>query len=123
LGPDGTPVFGLPGNPVSALVSFHQLVKPALARMMGAALHPALELPVKLTQSVGKKKGRLNWLRGNLRFDPHTGPDLTADPVSGQGSHMLSGLALADALLEIPAASDGAAAGETVSAVPLRWHD
>lgn len=123
LGPDGTPVFGLPGNPVSALVSFHQLVKPALARMMGAAVHPALELPVKLTQSVGKKKGRLNWMRGNLSFDPAGQKGLTATPVSGQGSHMLSGLALADTLLEIPAQSDGMTAGETVRAVPLNWYE
>ncbi len=121
LGPDGTPVFGLPGNPVSALVSLHQLVKPAVARMMGAAAHPAHEMPARLNQSVGKKKGRLNWLRGNLRFDPDADPGLTADAVSGQDSHMLSGLALADVLLEIPAASDGVAAGGTVRAVPLNW--
>jgi len=123
LGPDGTPVFGLPGNPVSALVSFHQLVKPAVARMMGATAAVDRRTPAKLSQSVGKKKGRLNWLRGNLRFDPDASPELIADPVSGQGSHMLSGLALASALLEIPAASDGAASGELVQAVPLSWWD
>ena len=123
LGPDGTPVFGLPGNPVSALVSFHQLVKPALLRMMGGPLPTTRLLPVKLNRATGKKKGRLNWLRGILRFDQSTDPQLTADPVSGQGSHMLSGLALADALLEIPADSEGAAAGDTVLAVPLNWNE
>ncbi len=123
LGPEGTPVFGLPGNPVSALVSYHQLVKPALVRMMGGPLPTAPMVPVKLNQSTGKKKGRLNWLRGILRFDPSVEPGLTADQLSGQGSHMLSGLALATALLEIPADSDGAAAGETVLAVPLKWYD
>ncbi len=122
LGPDGTPVFGLPGNPVSALVSFHQLVKPAVARMMGATGHPATELPAKLTETVGKKKGRLNWLRGILSFDESVDPDLTATMVSGQGSHMLSGLATANALLEIPAGSDGISSGEKVQVVPLNWY-
>lgn len=121
LAPDGTPVFGLPGNPVSALVSFHQLVKPALARMMGATTSPARLLPVQLKQDVTQKKGRLNWLRGILSFDPDTG--LTAEPVSDQGSHMLSGLATADVLLEIPATSDGAASGTQVAAVPLNWNE
>jgi molybdopterin molybdotransferase len=121
LSPDGTPVFGLPGNPVSALVSFHQLVKPALARMMGAAASPARRLPVTLKQDVVQKKGRLNWLRGTLSFDPDTDTELTVDLVSGQGSHMLSGLATADALLEIPATSDGEASGTQVTAVPLNW--
>jgi len=123
LDPAGTPVFGLPGNPVSALVSFHQLVKPAIRRMMGATTTYAPMLPAKLEKTVGKRKGRLNWLRGLLRFDPETGPDVMASAVSGQGSHMLSGLAQANALLEIPAASDGLAAGETVQAVPLNWNE
>ena len=123
LGPDGTPVFGLPGNPVSALVSFHQLVRPALAQMMGAAAHTPRFLPVSLKQGVNKKKGRLNWLRGILSFDPETGPALRAELVSGQGSHMLSGLALADALVEIPSASDGVNSGESLVAVPLNWYE
>ncbi len=123
LGPDGTPVFGLPGNPVSALVSYHQLVKPALLRMMGGPLPNTHLVPVKMNRAIGQKKGRLNWLRGILRFDRSAKSALTADPVSGQGSHMLSGLALADALLEIPADSTGAEAGETVLAVPLNWYD
>lgn len=123
LAPDGTPVFGLPGNPVSALVSFHQLVRPALARMMGAAVHPPRFLPVTLKQGVRKKKGRLNWLRGILSFDPEADQALGAELVSGQGSHMLSGLALADALVEIPSASDGVRGGDSLLAVPLNWYE
>ncbi len=123
LDPEGTPVFGLPGNPVSALVSFHQLVQPALARMMGAAARDPRFLPVRLQQSVSKKKGRLNWLRGILSFDPDGGPALNVELVAGQGSHMLSGLALANALVEIPASSDSAGQGETVIAVPLNWNE
>jgi molybdopterin molybdotransferase len=122
LAPDGTPVFGLPGNPVSALVSFHQLVKPALVRLMGGVPRPEIRLPVVLDQGASQKKGRLGWLRGVLRFGDEPGAPLTAGQVAGQGSHMLSGLAQADVLLEIPANSDGIPAGGWVQAVPLDWH-
>jgi molybdopterin molybdotransferase len=122
LAADDTPVFGLPGNPVSALVSFHQLVKPALIRMMGGVPPMDVKLPVVLNQGASQKTGRLSWLRGVLRYGDHPGAPLTADQVSGQGSHMLSGLALSDVLLEIPANSDGVPGGGWAQAVPLDWH-
>lgn len=112
------PVFGLPGNPVSALVSFHELVKPAVLKMMGALENESLILPVRLDEATRKKPGRLNWLRGRLDVD---GAQLTASLVTGQGSHMLSGLALADVLVEIPVETAETAAGETVKAVRLDW--
>jgi len=113
-----TPVFGLPGNPVSALVSFHELVKPAVLKMMGALENDSLILPVRLDEATRKKPGRLNWLRGRLDVD---GAQLTASLVTGQGSHMLSGLALADVLVEIPVETAETVAGETVKAVRLDW--
>lgn len=119
LDPAGTPVYGLPGNPVSALVSFHQLVKPALVRMMGGEPDSQRRrLPARLESAVRKKKGRLNWLRGTLNHDE----PLTATAVTGQGSHMLSGLALAEVLIELTAAGDGANAGDTVNTIALDWN-
>jgi len=112
------PVFGLPGNPVSALVSFHELVKPAVLKMMGSLEEGSLVLPVRLEEATRKKPGRLNWLRGQLNLD---GDQLTASLVTGQGSHMLSGLALADVLVEIPVETAETAIGETVQAVRLDW--
>ncbi len=113
-----TPVFGLPGNPVSALVSFHELVKPAVLKMMGSLEEGSLVLPVRLDEATRKKPGRLNWLRGRLDVE---GRDLTAELVTGQGSHMLSGLAMADVLVEIPLEAAGTAAGQTLQAVKLDW--
>jgi len=113
-----TPVFGLPGNPVSALVSFHELVKPAVLKMMGSLEEGSLVLPVRLEEATRKKPGRLNWLRGRLDVE---GRDLTAELVTGQGSHMLSGLAMADVLVEIPLEASGTAVGEIVKAVRLDW--
>jgi len=119
LAPGRAPVFGLPGNPVSALVSVHQLVKPAVLKMMGAPEDKGLVLPVRLRQPTRQTPGRLGWLRGQLELD---GDDLNASLVTGQGSHMLSGMALADVLVEIPAEADGAQAGQTLRAVKLDWE-
>ena len=118
LAPGRKPVFGLPGNPVSALVSFHQLVKPALLKMMGAPEREAGVVPVRLKQDSKQKKGRLGWLRGQTEM---VGPDLEATLVTGQGSHMLSGLALADVLVEIPADTTEVRAGGILRAVELDW--
>jgi molybdopterin molybdotransferase len=119
LGRGRTPVFSLPGNPVSALVSFHQLVKPAVLKMMGAREEEALGLPARLEQAARKYPGRVLWTRGRLGLD---GNQITAGLLTGQGSHMLSGLALADVLVEIPAEASGAEAGEILPTVRLDWE-
>lgn len=118
LGRRRKPVFGLPGNTVSALVSFHQLVKPAVLRMMGAVADGSTALPVHLKDTTRRNPARLNLLRGHLDSD---GDQITAGLLTGQGSHMLSGLALADVLVEIPPGSTRAKAGESVRAVKLDW--
>ncbi len=113
------PVFGLPGNSVSALVSFHQLVKPAIMKMSGAADVDSLSLPTRLGDGARRNPDRLNLLRGRLICDDD---QLTAHLVTGQGSHMLSGLALADVLVQIPPGTSRAKAGEKVTAVKLDWE-
>ena len=118
LAPGGSPMFGLPGNPVSALVSFHELVKPAVLKMMGSLEDGFLVMPVRLNETTHKKPGRLNWLRGRLDIE---GEELTAELVTGQGSHMLSGLALADVLVEIPLDTAGTKVGQTLQAIRLDW--
>jgi molybdopterin molybdotransferase len=112
------PVFGLPGNPVSALVSLHMLVRPAIERMAGAVAPSGLVVPVRLDKAVKQAPGRLAWLRGSLALE---GGALKAELATGQGSHMLSGLALADVLVEIPAETGGVKPGETVWARVLDW--
>ncbi len=119
LGPGGVPVFSLPGNPVSALVGFHQLVKPALRAMMGCAEPRDPVLPVALGSAVRKKKGRLNWLRAVLE---RRGDTLVADVKSLQESHMLSSLALADLLVEIDRDAAGADPGQIVPSCLLDWE-
>jgi molybdopterin molybdotransferase len=92
----GKPLFGLPGNPVSALVTFWLLVRPALLRMAGAA---ELEPPVsfgKLSEPISNQGDRRHFVRvfldseGNVR------------PTGPQASHRLKSLASANALLDVP---------------------
>ena len=114
---DGTPVFGLPGNPVSSLVSFELLARPALRRMMGHR-HVARPSLVGVTD-VDLRRGP----DGKVHFVRVTGA--FADdgryhvrPVGAQGSHQLAATALADALAVLPD-GDGLPAGEDVAVLML----
>lgn len=119
LSPDGVPVFGLPGNPVSALVSFHQLVRPLIAVLMGAPPWVGRTVPVTLSEAAHKKPGRAHWLRGTLK---RRGANLEAELMDAQGSHMLSGLAYADILAELPAGAEEVGTDEVLRAWLLDWE-
>lgn len=111
-------VFGLPGNPVSALVSFLMLVKPALRKMMGEQ-HASPELiPARLSKEVLKEKGKLEFTRGRLTI--HNG-NWSVEPVGRQGSHMLGGMASANCLIHCPADKELIATGETVLVQRIEW--
>ncbi|RKZ07355.1 molybdopterin molybdenumtransferase MoeA [bacterium] len=117
LAPKGVPVFSLPGNPVSALVSFRQIVRPGLMKMMGQALEQETEVAVA-TVGRARKPGRLEWLRGKLA---HVNGRREVSAVDAQGSHMLTGLANADVLMEIPPDSEGIEAGDELVVRRLGW--
>jgi molybdopterin molybdotransferase len=112
LAPDGTPVFGLPGNPVSALVACHLFVRPALLRLMGAEPTPDT-LPVRLAEPVRKPAERALFLRGRLEI---RGDGLWGVAGPRQGSHMLSGLTEADILIELPSGATAHHVGDVVLA-------
>lgn len=114
---NGTPFFGLPGNPVSALITFQQLVLPALTVLQGGAWTPPVPLQARLLKPVKKKPGRTDFQRGIYCSDPSGG--LRVEPVGAQGSHILSGLAEANCLIVLPRESGSAEAGEMVIIEPL----
>jgi molybdopterin molybdotransferase len=97
----GTPIFGLPGNPVSSLVSFELLARPALRRMMGhgRVARPSL-VAVADADLARRPDGKVHFMRVTGAF----GDDgrYHVRPVSGQGSHQLAATALADALAVVP---------------------
>jgi molybdopterin molybdotransferase len=92
-------VFGLPGNPVSALVCCELFVRPALLALQGAATPGPLLEPGVLAAAVARDPRRDQLLRAQLS-PGETGPLLL--PVSGQESHMIVRAAEADALLLVP---------------------
>jgi molybdopterin molybdotransferase len=114
---DGTPVFGLPGNPVSSLVSFEMLARPALRRMMGHRRLARQSLVAVADEGFSRSSdGKLHLVRVTVAF----GDDGRAHvrSVRAQGSHQLAATALADAIAVIPD-GDGVAAGDDVAIVML----
>jgi len=116
-------VFGLPGNPVSALVSFHLLVKPALLKMMGLPAAPPVPRTARLDTDCRKEPGRLEFLRGVLREESGSrgDPILVVHPVTRQESHMIGGLAGADCLILFPRQATRLKRGQRVEILPLCW--
>ena len=92
-----TPIFTLPGNPVSAFVSFQLFVRPALHALQGLAPVPPPAVRAVLAAPLRSPAGRRSYLRGVLV--PGTG---TVTPLTGQGSHQLGALARANALIVVP---------------------
>jgi molybdopterin molybdotransferase len=107
----GTPVFGLPGNPVSTLVAFEEFVRPALLRMMR---HERIFRPVvqvKLAEDYRKPSGRLHFVRVVLEGD---GPERVARPTGDQASNILLSMVRADGLAIVPEAATLVEAGTCV---------
>ena len=117
---EGVPVFGLPGNPVSSLVSFELLARPALRSMMGnSSLHrPRIRAIADTPLRGSAADGRTTYLRVSSQFADDG--RLHVRPVGGQGSHQLASTARADALAELPPGTV-IAAGNEVMAQSLVW--
>lgn len=95
-----TPVFGLPGNPVSTVVAFELFLRPALLAMQGATTVERPRAPVQLPRGYKKQAGRAHYLRAAVVRD---GAQLVAHPHAKQGSAMLSSLVRCNALVELAA--------------------
>jgi molybdopterin molybdotransferase len=102
-------IFGLPGNAVSAFVTFLKLVRPVLLKMMGAnANEQSLRCAeARLTEECRNDGDRAHYIRGHYEGG-------TFRPVGRQESHALFGLSRANGLLRVPASS-GLSAGDSVT--------
>ena len=114
---DDTRFFGLPGNPVSAMVCFDLFVRPALVAMMGREDRKRPRIPVYFERDVENRFGRMHAMRVSLE---RTGEGWLARSVGAQGSGLVSSLTRADALALIGPESEGVRAGEPVEAIVLR---
>ncbi len=115
------PVFGLPGNPVSAVVTFELLVRPALRRMMGRSSVHSRTVMVRAAERIESKPGMTHFLRATLT----RGDDgiLDATLTGPQGSGILTSVANADALLVVPLDVTEIPAGGHAAAVLLQAGD
>ena len=105
-------VFGLPGNPVSAVVTFSLFVRPALAALQGRSEAPELEAEAVLATAVRRNPDREQAVR--VRLQRQNGA-LVATPNGPQGSHIVTSLLGADALAFIPAGEGDLEAGAAVA--------
>jgi molybdopterin molybdotransferase len=112
---DGVPVFTLPGNPVSALVSFELFVRPALRRLRGLTELNRPRLTVTAAEPLTSPAGKRSYLRVRLSRSDDGGT--VAWSAGGQGSHQMSAVAEADALLIVPEDVTEVAVGKPLTAV------
>ena len=113
----GARFFGLPGNPVSAMVCFELFVRPALMAMTGRQDRHRPRVNVYFEHDVENKFGRMHAMRVTLT---QTERGFRAESVGAQGSGLVSSLTKADALALIGPESEGVRAGEPVEAIVLR---
>jgi molybdopterin molybdotransferase len=109
--------FGLPGNPVSAMVCFELFVRPALMKMMGREDKRRPRIEVYFEEDVKNRFGRMHAMRVSLT---RTERGWLARSVGAQGSGLVSSLTRADALALIGPETGGVRAGEPVEAIVLR---
>lgn len=113
------PLFGLPGNPVSSLVTFLLLVRPALRRLAGARnIEGPARFPAILAAPIRKQPGRRDFQRGDYCVTKQGRIEVTAN--ARQDSNILSALATGNCLIDLPQLQGDLEAGEQVWILPLR---
>lgn len=108
--------FGLPGNPVSAMVTFDQLVQPALAKLAGQRFERPLQLQAVTTEQLKKSPGRLDFQRGILSQGPN---GLEVRSTGSQDSAVFSSLSRANCYIILERERGRVAVGETVTVEPF----
>ncbi|WP_153028934.1 gephyrin-like molybdotransferase Glp [Amycolatopsis sp. YIM 10] len=115
---NGVPVFTLPGNPVSSLVSFEVFVRPAVLAAMGHSIVDRPRVRAKLTEALRSPAGKVQFRRG---FYSHTDGEVTGEvgPRGGPGSHLLAAFAQANCLIVLPEEVTEAPQGAEVNVLLL----
>lgn len=114
---NGTPWIGLPGNPVSTMVTFELFAKPALRRMLGMSRPFPQPVPVVAAEPIATAAPRTHFLRAVV--GPGADGRLEARLTGAQGSGLLTSMAQANALLIVPAERSRVESGETLRALLL----
>jgi molybdopterin molybdotransferase len=109
---EGIPIFGLPGNPVSSMVSFEQFVRPSILKMMG---HKALfrkTVRATVREDIAKKKGTKHLIRARVDYENR---QYTVSTTGEQGSGILKSMVRANGLIILPEDATSVKAGEEVT--------
>jgi molybdopterin molybdotransferase len=117
LGAERIPIFTLPGNPVSAMVSFEVFVRPALRRMVGSDVVLRPQVTAEAIEPFRSPEGRRSFLRGIVERTMEG--KLVARLAGEQGSHQMAALAACNALLVVPEDQTRVEPGERVLALLL----
>ena len=112
----GKPLLGLPGNPVSAMVSFEQFARPSILKMSGHRNLFRPTLRAELAEEIDKKAGLVHFIRCHLL---RKGEKIFASTTGEQGSAILSSMVKAQGLMVLPRDRQRVHAGETVSVILL----
>ncbi|MCW2932593.1 MAG: molybdopterin biosynthesis protein [Actinomycetia bacterium] len=114
VGDNRIPIFTLPGNPVSAYVSFQLFVRPALGALQGDLAGFLPMVSATLDSPVRSPAGRRSYLRGVLSADK-----TLVTPLSGQGSHQIAALGKANALIIVPEWTESLKDGDAADVLVL----
>lgn len=109
--------FGLPGNPVSVMVTFYQFVQPALQFMSGASHAIQSTFKVRCESNLKKRAGRVEYQRGILTHNDNN--ELVAYKTGAQGSGILSSMSRANCFIILPMESEGISSGDIVEVQPF----
>jgi molybdopterin molybdotransferase len=116
VGEDATPILTLPGNPVSTYVSFEVFCVPAIRRLIGRLPYRRPLVQATCTQDFTSVAGRRQFVRGRFAV---SSDGAAVAPTGGHGSHLLAGLAQANALIVVPEDTTSVAGGDTVEVMAL----
>lgn len=116
---NGTPFFGLPGNPVAVMVSFINFVEPAIKKMQGVGQFVPHKAVAIASEPLRSRQGRTEFSRGFYELDEESG-QLVVRTTGKQGSGILRSMSEANCLIEIAPHIDTVKAGESVTIIPLQ---
>jgi molybdopterin molybdotransferase len=109
--------FGLPGNPVSVMVTFYQFVQPAIDYLASGITRTPKNLRAVCTSAIRKKAGRFEFMRGLYTQNPEG--QLTVERLGRQGSGVLTSMSQANCFILLPEENTGVEAGEQVVIQPF----
>jgi molybdopterin molybdotransferase len=120
LGEREVPLLGLPGNPVSSMVTMELFARPAILKMLGKARLHRPTVTACVTEAMDYGKGREHYVRGIVSRE---GDEYVCRPTGGQGSNLLTSMSRANALLIVPESVSRVEPGDYLKALMLDWPE